>query len=46
VLEGEKNGRAYYGMRCTNYVVKEQCEPNRFVLNSEGKWVPRIAAVK
>ena len=46
VLEGEKNGRAYYGMRCTNYVVKDQCEPIWFTLNAEGKWVPKIAAVK
>jgi len=27
-------------------VVKEQCEPNWFTLNAEGKWVPKIAAVK
>ena len=46
LLEGEKNGRAYYGMRCTNYVNDKQCDANWFVLNAEGTWVPKIAAVK
>ena len=46
VLEGEKNGRAYYAMRCTNYVNDKQCEANWFVLNAEGQWVPKIASVK
>ena len=46
VLEGEKNGRPYYGMRCTNYGKGDQCEMNWFALNAEGKWMPKIASVK
>jgi hypothetical protein len=47
VLEGEKNGRAYYGMTCSRTINSgEQCETNWFVLSAEGKWVPKIAAVK
>ena len=47
VRDGEKNGRAYYGMSCIKTLNSgEQCETNWFVLNSEGTWVPKIAAVK
>ena len=47
VREGEKNGRAYYGMTCSRTINSgEQCETNWFVLSAEGKWVPKIAAVK
>ena len=47
VRDGEKNGRAYYGMTCIKTLNSgEQCETNWFVLNAEGAWVPKIASVK
>jgi len=47
VRDGEKNGRAYYGMSCIKTLNSgEQCETNWFVLNGEGTWVPKIASVK
>ena len=47
VRDGEKNGRAYYGMSCIKTLNSgEQCETNWFVLNAEGAWVPKIASVK
>ena len=46
-IEGEKNGRAYYGMGCPKTLNSgEQCSTNWFSLNAEGKWLPRLEAVK
>ena len=45
VVEGEKNDRPYYGMRCTNYGKGDACDMNWFVLNAEGIFVPKIASV-
>ena len=46
-IEGEKNGRAYYGMGCPKTLNSgEQCATNWFSLNAEGKWLPRLEAVK
>ena len=46
-VSGEKNGKAYYGMGCRkDRNSGEQCNVNWFVLNAEGTWVPKIAAVK
>ena len=46
-IEGEKNGRAYYGMGCPKTLNSgEQCPTNWFSLNAEGKWLPRLEAVK
>ena len=46
-VSGEKNGKAYYGMGCRkDRNSGEQCAANWFVLNAEGTWVPKIAAVK
>jgi len=46
-VEGEKNGRAYYGMGCLKTLNSgEQCPTNWFSLNAEGKWLPRLEAVK
>ena len=47
VREGEKNGRAYYGMACSKTIHSGvQCETNWFVLNAAGKWVPKLASVE
>jgi len=47
VREGEKNGRAYYGMACSKTLNSGvQCETNWFVLNAAGKWVPKLASVE
>ena len=47
VNEGEKNGRAYYGMVCSKTINSGvQCHANWFTLNAEGKWVPKLAAVQ
>ena len=46
-IEGEKNGRAYFGMGCPKTLNSgEQCPTNWFSLNAEGKWLPRLEAVK
>ena len=46
-VSGEKNGKAYYGMGCRkDRNSGEQCAANWFVLNAEGTWVPKIAAIK
>ena len=46
-IEGEKNGRAFYGMGCPKTINSgEQCKTHWFVLNAEGSWVPKIASVK
>ena len=46
-IEGEKNGRAYYGMGCPKTLNSgEQCATNWFSLNAEGKWLPRLEVVK
>ena len=46
-IEGEKNGRAYYGMGCPKTLNSgEQCPTNWFSLNAEGKWLPRLEVVK
>ena len=46
-VTGEKNGKAYYGMGCRKERNSgDQCGANWFVLNAEGVWVPKIAAVK
>jgi len=46
-VSGEKNGKAYYGMGCRkDRNSGEQCAANWFVLNAEGVWMPKIAAVK
>jgi len=46
-VSGEKNGKAYYGMGCRkDRNSGDQCGVNWFVLNAEGTWVPKIAAVK
>lgn len=47
VIEGEKNGRAFYGMGCPKTLNSgEQCKTHWFVLNAEGSWVPKIESVK
>ena len=47
VREGEKNGRAYYGMACSKTLNSGvQCQTNWFVLNALGSWVPKLAAVE
>jgi hypothetical protein len=46
-IEGEKNGKAYFGMGCPKTRNSgEQCAANWFSLNAEGKWVPKLEAVK
>ena len=46
-VEGEKNGRAYFGMGCPKTLNSGvQCPTNWFSLNAEGKWLPRLEAVK
>ena len=46
-IDGEKNGREFYGMGCPKTINSgEQCQTNWFVLNGEGHWVPKIASVK
>ena len=46
-IEGEKNGRAYFGMGCPKTLNSGiQCPTNWFALNAEGKWVPKLEAVK
>jgi hypothetical protein len=46
-IEGEKNGRAYFGMGCVKSLNSgEQCETVWFSLNAEGSWVPKLEAVK
>jgi len=46
-LEGEKNGRAYFGMTCLKYSHdQDSCGTNWFSLNADGKWVPQLKAVK
>jgi len=46
-IEGEKNGRAYYGMGCPKTLNSGvQCPTNWFSLNAEGKWVPQLKVVK
>ena len=47
VIEGEKNGRAYYGMSCIKTISSGvQCKTHWFVLNAQGSWVPKIESVK
>jgi hypothetical protein len=42
VVEGEKNGKAYYGMGCPKTRNSgEQCAANWFVMSAEGRWVPK-----
>ena len=46
-IEGEKNGRAYYGMGCLKTLNSGvQCATNWFSLNAEGKWIPKLEVVK
>ena len=46
-IEGEKNGKAYFGMGCPKTRNSgEQCAANWFALNAEGKWVPKLESVK
>ena len=46
-IEGEKNGRAYYGMGCPKTLNSGvQCATNWFSLNAEGKWIPKLEVVK
>jgi hypothetical protein len=46
-IEGEKNGKAYFGMGCPKTINSgEQCKTHWFVLNAEGSWVPKIESVK
>ena len=46
-IEGEKNGRAFYGMGCPKTINSgEQCKTHWFVLNAQGSWVPKIESVK
>lgn len=46
-IEGEKDGRAYFGMGCTQFIHQgDQCPTNWFSLNADGKWVPQLKAVK
>ena len=47
IIEGEKNGRAYYGTSCTKTINSGvQCKTHWFVLNAQGSWVPKIESVK
>ena len=46
-LNGEKNGKEFYGMGCRkDRNSGEQCPVNWFVLNAEGVWVPKLESVK
>ena len=47
VIEGERNGRAFYGLACIKTRNSgEECPANWFVLNAAGEWVPKLEAVK
>ena len=47
VIEGERNGRAFYGLACIKTRNSgEECPANWFVLNAAGEWVPKLESVK
>lgn len=47
VIEGERNGRAFYGLACIKTRNSgEECPANWFVLNASGEWVPKLESVK